>query len=48
MPYYIAEIYYFKGDRKKALEEAMRLTRRSDKLFYDNELHLLAAQVLFE
>ena len=48
VPYYIAEIYYFKGDRKKALEEAMRLTRRSDKLFYDNELHLLAAQVLFE
>jgi tetratricopeptide (TPR) repeat protein len=48
VPYYIAEIYYFMGERKKALEEAMRLIRRPDKLYYDNELHLLAAQVLFE
>lgn len=48
VPYYVAEIYYFKGDRKKALEEAIRLTRRPEKLYYDNELHLLAAQVLFE
>ncbi len=48
VPYYIAELYYFKGERKKALEEAIRLTRRKEKLFYDNELHLLAAQVLFE
>jgi tetratricopeptide (TPR) repeat protein len=48
VPYYIAEIYYFKGDRKQALDDAIRLTRRTDKLFYDNELHLLAAQVLFE
>jgi len=48
VPYYIAELYYFMGDRKKALEEAIKLTRRKDKLYYDNELHLLAAQVLFE
>lgn len=48
IPYYIAEIYYFMGDRKKALEEAMRLTQRKEKLYYDKELHLLAAQVLFE
>jgi len=48
VPYYIAEIYYFMGNRKKALEEAMRLTSRPEKLYYDNELHLLAAQVLFE
>ncbi len=48
VPYYIAEIYYFMGKPDKALEEALRLIRRPEKSFYDNELHLLAAQVLFE
>ena len=48
VPYYIAEIHYFSGDRKKALEEALRLMQRKDKLYYDNELHLLAAQCYFE
>ncbi|HXS37197.1 MAG TPA: tetratricopeptide repeat protein [Flavipsychrobacter sp.] len=48
VPYYIAEIYYFMGNRKKALEEAERLISRPEKLYYDNELHLLAAQCLFE
>jgi Uncharacterized protein conserved in bacteria len=48
VPYYIAEIHYFTGKRKKALEEALKLIRRSEKSYYDNELHLLAAQVLFE
>lgn len=48
VPYYIAEIYYYSGDRQRALQEAMKLMRRQDKLYYDTELHLLAAQVLFE
>ncbi len=48
VPYYIAEIYYFTGKRDKALDEAVRLTNLKDKLYYDNELHLLAAQCLFE
>lgn len=48
VPYYVAEIHYFSGDRKKALEEALKLIRRKEKLYYDNELHLLAAQILFE
>ena len=48
VPYYIAEIYYFSGNRKKALEEAKSLLAQPEKLFYDNELHLLAAQCLFE
>lgn len=48
VPYYIAEIYYFTGKSDKALEEALELIQRPEKLFYDNELHLLAAQVLFE
>ena len=48
VPYYIAEIYYFTGDRKRALNEAETLMQRKDKLYYDNELRLLAAQCLFE
>lgn len=48
VPYYIAEIYYFTGNKQKALEDAERLIKRKEKLYYDNELHLLAAQVLFE
>jgi tetratricopeptide (TPR) repeat protein len=48
VPYYIAEIYYFMGERKKAMDYALTLLRRREKLFYDNELHLLVAQCLFE
>lgn len=48
VPYYIAEIHYFMGNKERALQDAKRLIKRSDKLFYDNELYLLAAQVLFE
>ncbi len=48
VPYYIAEIYYFTGNKEKALEEAKTLLARPEKLYYDNELHLLAAQILFE
>ncbi len=48
VPYYIAELYYFTGDRDKALSEAQKLISQQDKLYYDNELHLLAAQCLFE
>ena len=48
VPYYVAEIYYFMGQRSKALSEALRLIRAEEKLYYDNELHLLAAQCLFE
>lgn len=48
VPYYIAEIYYFTGNRKKALDEAEALVARPEKLYYDKELHLLAAQCLFE
>jgi tetratricopeptide (TPR) repeat protein len=48
VPYYIAEIYYFMGDRDKALKQADTLINNREKSFYDNELHLLAAQCLFE
>jgi tetratricopeptide (TPR) repeat protein len=48
VPYYIAEIYYFTGNRQKALNEALDLINQPEKSYYDNELHLLAAQCLFE
>lgn len=48
VPYYIAEIYYFTDNKQKALDEALKLIKKKEKLYYDNELHLLAAQVLFE
>lgn len=48
VPYYIAEIYYFKGDRSRALQMARTLIGREDKLYYHNELYLLAAQCLYE
>jgi tetratricopeptide (TPR) repeat protein len=48
VPYYIAEIYYFMGNRQKALQLADTLINSSEKSYYDNELHLLAAQCLFE
>jgi TolA-binding protein len=48
VPYYMAEVYYFKGEREKALAEALRLLQDTGKSYYDKELHLLAAQCLFE
>jgi tetratricopeptide (TPR) repeat protein len=48
VPYYVAEIHYFMGEKEKALQDALRLIKRKDKMYYDNELYLLAAQVLFE
>lgn len=48
VPYYIAEIHYFTGNRQKALQDALKLINRTEKSFYHNELHLLAAQVYFE
>jgi tetratricopeptide (TPR) repeat protein len=48
VPYYIAEIYYFMGDRAKAFAEADSIIKGKEKSYYDNEVHLLAAQCLFE
>jgi len=48
VPYYIAELYYFMGNKAKALEQAKAIMEGRDKSYYDNELHLLAAQCLFE
>jgi len=48
VPYYIAEIHYFMGEREQALDYSLELIKRPEKLYYDNELHLLAAQCYFE
>lgn len=48
VPYYIAEIYYFSGERSKALQKAKQELGKSSASFYQNELNLLAAQCLFE
>lgn len=48
VPYYIAEIHYFTGNRDKALLEALTLIKGREKSFYHKELHLLVAQCLFE
>ncbi len=48
VPYYIAEIYYFKSDYDKVLQIANRHLNAKDTLYYNKELHLLAAQTHFE
>jgi len=48
VPYYIAEIYYFKSDYEKVLQMAHRYLNKKDTLYYNKELHLLAAQTHFE
>lgn len=48
VPYYIAEILYFNGERNKALQKAKQELAKGEKSYYDNEFHLLAAQCLFE
>lgn len=48
VPYYIAEINYFMGNKAKAMEEAKAIIAGKEKNYYNNELHLLVAQCLFE
>ncbi len=48
VPYYIAEIYYFMGNREQSVKEAKAIIEGRDKSYYDNEVHLLVAQCMFE
>lgn len=48
VPFYQAEILYFTGKSEDALAKTITLINAKDKSYYDNELHLLAAQILFE
>lgn len=48
VPYYIAEIYYFKGRPDEALKKALEELSKPKTSYYEKEFHLLAAQCLFE
>lgn len=47
IPFYKAEIYYFKGDRDRALETGLAAISRSNQ-FYDLQLKQLVGHILFE
>lgn len=47
VPYYIAEIYYFKNRKEQALEYALK-GMGNPRQFYKKELQLLAGQIYFE
>ncbi len=47
IPFYKAEIYYFKGDKDKALEEGQKAITRKGQ-FYDLQLKQLVGHILFE
>ncbi len=48
VPYLLAEIEYYKGNREAALEAALKLLQSPDKNYYDTETRLLVAQCLYE
>jgi tetratricopeptide (TPR) repeat protein len=48
VPYYIAEILYFDGQRAQSFQKAKGIIAQSEKSYYFNESYLLAAQCLFE
>lgn len=48
VPYYLAEIYYFQGDKNKAFDLADKYLKKNKAYFYNNEMHLLKAQINFE
>ncbi|MBI2282631.1 MAG: tetratricopeptide repeat protein [Bacteroidetes bacterium] len=47
VPFYIAEIYYFKGEREKALEYGLAALQKKGS-FYDLQLKQLVGHLLFE
>lgn len=48
VPFYIAEILYFKGDKKESLQKAKAITVQNKSNYYNAETHLLIAQCLYE
>jgi len=47
VPYYIAQIYYFQGNKDRALSYGQAALARND-IFYRNDLDLLIGQLYFE
>lgn len=48
IPYYEAEIYYFKGEYDKVLEHSRKYLAKKGEMYYDKEMRLLTGQTLFE
>ncbi|MEJ7610197.1 MAG: tetratricopeptide repeat protein [Ferruginibacter sp.] len=48
VPYYIAEIYYFRGQKDEALQYGEAVLARGTPLYYDKQLRLLIGQIYFE
>ncbi len=48
VPYYIAEIYYFQGNKDEALRYGESVLARGDGLVYEKEMKLLIGQLYFE
>jgi len=48
VPYYIAEIYYFQGDKAGALKYGETVLANNKSLYYDKQLKLLTGQIYFE
>jgi len=48
VPYYIAEIYYFRGDKESAITYGEKALAAGNNLFYYDQLRLLLGQLYFE
>ena len=48
VPYYIAEIYYFQGNKEKALEYGQAVLQKYPNIYYADRLRLLIGQAYFE
>ena len=48
VPYYIAEIYYFQGNKEQALTYGEAVLKTGTKLYYEKQLKLLTGQLYFE
>jgi TolA-binding protein len=48
VPYYIAEIYYFRGDKESAIAYGEKALAAGNNLFYYDQLRLLLGQLYFE
>jgi tetratricopeptide (TPR) repeat protein len=48
VPYYIAEIYYFQGNKDLALSYGQSVLNRGTRLYYEKQLKLLIGQIYFE
>ena len=47
VPFYVAEIYYFNGDKDKALDYGEKAIKKTGQ-YYDLQLHQLVGHILFE